>query len=58
MQPVHVGIGGDDDAIKFESADIENITRASAQNIDNRADLFVFDDTFQVRLSDIQWLTL
>src|SRR5450432_1247320 len=58
MQAIHVGISGDNDTIKFESADIKDIARARAQDIDNRANLFVFDDTFQIRLRHVQRLAL
>src|SRR5579885_2493234 len=56
VQPIHVGIGGDDDAMELQTADVEAVARPRAKHIDNRAYLLVFYDAFQVGLCHIERL--
>src|SRR6266480_4753441 len=58
MQSIDIGIGGDDDTTELEAADVKGITRPGAEHINDRTDLFVFNNAFQVRLGYIEWLPL
>ena len=58
VQSVHIGIGSDDDAVELQATNIEGVASSGSQHIDDRANLFVFDDTFQVRFGDIEWFSL
>src|SRR5207248_91357 len=58
MQPIDIGIGGNDDTAELETADVKGITRPGAEYINDRTDLFVFNNAFQVRLGYIERLPL
>ena len=54
MQAVHVGIGGDDDAVEFQAADIEHITGTCAKHVDDGAYLFILNDTLQIGFRHVE----
>src|SRR5436853_2825825 len=56
MQSIDISIGGNNHTIEVETADVKGITRPGAEHINNRTDLFVFNNAFQVRLGYIERL--
>src|SRR5713226_9300262 len=57
VQPIHIGIGGDDHAIELEATDIKEIARPGAKHIYDCPDLFVLDEAVQVSLGYVERLT-
>ena len=54
VQPIHIGICGNDDSMELQATDIKGIAGTGTQHIDDRAYLFILDDTLQLSSSDIQ----